>query len=135
MDSQTIQPTLCECVQSSQSLSGNKTPQENRIRWSQSPDSHTLFVDLPDLRKEDIKVEIEDSMYLIIRTETTERSPVRSLRMRFRLPESIDMIGISASYENGVLTVIVPKRVLRRRSFLIDPSDVPESLHVLARAA
>ncbi|KAF8114973.1 hypothetical protein N665_0030s0022 [Sinapis alba] len=135
MDSQTTQPTLRECVQSSHSLSGNQTPQENRIRWSQSPDSHTFSVDLPGLRKEDIKVEIEDSIYLIIRTESTEILPVRSLKRKFRLPESIDMIGISASYENGVLTVIVPKRVLRRRSFFIDPSDVPQSLHVLARAA
>lgn len=47
MDFQTIQPTQWECVQSSQSLSGNQTPQENRIRWSQSPDSHTFSVDLP----------------------------------------------------------------------------------------
>ncbi|CAF2237555.1 hypothetical protein BRARA_H01093 [Brassica rapa] len=135
MDSQTIQPTLWECVQSSQSLSDNQTPQQNRIRWSQSPDSHTFSVDLPGLRKEDIKVEIEDSIYLIIRTKTTEISPVRSLKRKFRLPESIDMIGITANYEDGVLTVIVPKRVLRRRSFFIDPSDVPQSLHVLARAA
>ncbi|CAF1711127.1 unnamed protein product [Brassica oleracea var. botrytis] len=135
MDSQTIQPTPWECVQSSQSLSNNQTPQENRIRWSQSPDSHTFSVDLPGLRKEDIKVEIEDSIYLIIRTKTTEISQVRSLKRKFRLPESIDMIGISANYEDGVLTVIVPKRVLLRRSFFIDPSDVPQSLHVLARAA
>ncbi|CAN7132538.1 unnamed protein product [Brassica rapa subsp. narinosa] len=135
MDSQTIQPTLWECVQSSQSLSDNQTPQQNRIRWSQSPDSHTFSVDLPGLRKEDIKVEIEDSIYLIIRTKTTEISPVRSLKRKFRLPESIDMIGITANYEDGVLTVIVPKRVLRRRSFFIDPSDVPQNLHVLARAA
>lgn len=88
------------------------------------------------MRKEHIKVEIEDSIYLVIRTETTEiRSSVRSFKRKFRLPDSIDMIGISATYENGVLIVIVPKRVLRRRSFFIDPSDVPESLHVLARAA
>lgn len=88
------------------------------------------------MRKEHIKVEIEDSIYLVIRTETTEiRSSVRSFKRKFRLPDSIDMIGISATYENGVLTLIVPKRVLRRRSFFIDPSDVPESLHVLARAA
>lgn len=80
-------------------------------------------------------MEIEDSIYLIIRTKTTEISQVRSLKRKFRLPESIDMIGISANYEDGVLTVIVPKRVLLRRSFFIDPSDVPQSLHVLARAA
>lgn len=84
------------------------------------------------MRKEEIKVEIEDSIYLIIRTETTERP---SFKRKFRLPDSIDITGISAGYEDGVLTVIVPKMVLRRRSFFIEPSDVPESLQVLARAA
>lgn len=90
-----------------------------------------FFILESGLRKEEIKVEVEDSIYLIIRTETT----VRSFKRKFRLPESIDITGISAGYEDGVLTVIVPKVVLRRRSFFIDPSDVPESLQVLARAA
>lgn len=58
-----------------------------------------------------------------------------SFKRKFRLPESIDITGISAGYEDGVLTVVVPKMVLRRRSFFIDPSDVLESLQVLARAA
>jgi len=96
-----------------------------------------LFTSQPGLRKEEIKVEIEDSIYLIIRTEATPMSPpdqpLKTFKRKFRLPESIDMIGISAGYEDGVLTVIVPKRIMTRR--LIDPSDVPESLQLLARAA
>lgn len=90
------------------------------------------------MRKEEIKVEIEDSIYLIIRTEATERSPdppAKSFKRKFRLPESIDLIGISAGYEDGVLTVIVPKMIMTRRSFFIDPSDVPDSVQLLARAA
>ncbi|VVB12151.1 unnamed protein product [Arabis nemorensis] len=132
MDIQTIQPTPWEYVLSSQSPNDYQISQENHIRWSQSPDSHIFSVDLPGLRKEEIKVEIEDSIYLIIRTETTERP---SFKRKFRLPDSIDITGISAGYEDGVLTVIVPKMALRRRSFFIEPSDVPESLQVLARAA
>ncbi|CAF2070425.1 hypothetical protein Bca4012_087639 [Brassica carinata] len=138
MDFQRIQLTPWEYLLSSRALNGYQVSQENHIRWSQTPDSHIFSVDLPGLRKEEIKVEIEDSIYLIIRTETTDRSPVptvRSFKRKFRLPESIDITGISAGYEDGVLTVSVPKVVLRRRSFFIDPSDVPESLQVLARAA
>ncbi|AEE84517.1 15.4 kDa class V heat shock protein [Arabidopsis thaliana] len=134
MDFQTIQVMPWEYVLASQSLNNY---QENHVRWSQSPDSHTFSVDLPGLRKEEIKVEIEDSIYLIIRTEATPMSPpdqpLKTFKRKFRLPESIDMIGISAGYEDGVLTVIVPKRIMTRR--LIDPSDVPESLQLLARAA
>ncbi|CAH8275803.1 unnamed protein product [Arabidopsis lyrata] len=131
MDFQTVQVMPWEYVLSSQALSGY---QENHVRWSQSPDSHTFSVDLPGFRKEEIKVEIEDSIYLIIRTEATRPDqPVKSFKRKFRLPESIDMIGISAGYEDGVLTVIVPKRITTRR--FIEPSDVPESLQLLARAA
>uniref|UniRef100_A0A1J3F8R7 15.4 kDa class V heat shock protein n=2 Tax=Noccaea caerulescens TaxID=107243 RepID=A0A1J3F8R7_NOCCA len=138
MDFQTIESMPWEYVISSQSLNSYQLSQENQVRWSQSPDSHIFSVDLPGLRKEEIKVEIEDSIYLIIRTEATERSPdppVMSFKRKFRLPESIDITGISAGYEDGVLTVIVPKMIVRRRSFFIEPSDVPESLQVLARAA
>ncbi|KAF8096933.1 hypothetical protein N665_0298s0004 [Sinapis alba] len=136
MDYERIQLTPWEYVVTSRALNGYQVSQENHIRWSQTPDSHIFSVDLPGLRKEEIKVEVEDSIYLIIRTETiVDRSPVRSFKRKFRLPGSIDITGISAGYEDGVLTVIVPKVVLRRRSFFIDPSDVPESLQVLARAA
>ncbi|XP_010434114.1 PREDICTED: 15.4 kDa class V heat shock protein-like [Camelina sativa] len=133
MDFQRVQVMPWEYVLSSQSFNSY---QENHVRWSQSPDSHTFSVDLPGLRKEEIKVEIEDSIYLIIRTEATAGSPdppLKSFKRKFRLPESIDMIGISAGYEDGVLTVVVPKRITTRR--FIDPSDVPETLQLLARAA
>lgn len=88
------------------------------------------------VKKEEIKVEVEDSRYLIIRTEAVEesREPARSFMRKFRLPNLVDVNGISAGYEDGVLTVKVP-RSLARRGFLIDPADVPERLEVLARAA
>ncbi|KAL1201775.1 15.4 kDa class V heat shock protein [Cardamine amara subsp. amara] len=140
MDFQTIQSMPWKYVLPSQSLNAYQTTtQENHVRWSQSPDSHIFSVDLPGVRKEEIKVEIEDSIYLIIRAEATERSqdqPVKSFNRKFRLPESIDMIGISAGYEDGVLKVTVPKMIMtRRRSFFIEPCDVPESVQLLARAA
>lgn len=46
----------------------------------------------------------------------------------------VDIDGISAKYEDGVLTVTVP-RSFGRRGFLIDQADVHERLGVLARAA
>lgn len=89
------------------------------------------------VKKEDIRVEVEDSVYLIIRTETeneTTGEPVRCFMKKFRLPGMIDVNGISAGYEDGVLTVTVP-RFSVRTGFHIEPSDVSEQLGVLARAA
>lgn len=81
-------------------------------------------------------MEVEDSKYLIIRTEAIDESTelARSFKRKFRLPGGIHVDGISAGYEDGVLTVTVP-RSFRRGGFYIDPADVPEHLEVLARAA
>ncbi|PON84059.1 Small heat shock protein HSP [Trema orientale] len=109
---------------------------ENYVHWSETPDSHIFSADLPGVRKEEIKVEVEDSRYLIIRTEAIDEStqPARTFMRKFRLPGRVDIDGISAGYEDGVLTVTVP-RSFRRRGFYIDPADVPERLETLARAA
>lgn len=90
-----------------------------------------LFV-VTGVRKEEIKVEVEDSKYLIIRTEAIDHSavPPRRFARKFRLPTRVDVDGISAGYEDGVVTVTVP-----RRGFVIDPAHLPHTLGVSARAA
>ncbi|KAG9454070.1 hypothetical protein H6P81_006974 [Aristolochia fimbriata] len=111
---------------------------ENYVHWTETPESHIYSVDLPGVRKEEIRVEVEDSLYLIIRTERVEEgaeAPVRNFMRKFRLPERVDLVGITAELGNGVLMVTVP-RVLTTRSRLIDPANLPESSQVLvARAA
>ncbi|PKI61014.1 15.4 kDa class V heat shock protein [Punica granatum] len=109
---------------------------QNYVHWTQTPDCHIYSADLPGVRKEEIKVEVEDSRYLVIRTEAVEESnePARSFTRKFRLPTMVDIDGISAGYEDGVLTVRVP-RSITRRGFFIDPADVLEAGEGLARAA
>ncbi|KAJ7967676.1 class I heat shock protein-like [Quillaja saponaria] len=109
---------------------------ENYVHWTETPGSHIFSADIPGVRKEEIKVELEDSRYLIIRTEAVNEStePARRFTRKFRLPGMIDIDGISAGYEDGVLTVTVPSS-FRRRAFFIDPADVPDRLETLARAA
>ncbi|XP_059438615.1 15.4 kDa class V heat shock protein [Corylus avellana] len=109
---------------------------ENYVHWIETPESHIFSVDLPGVRKEEIKVEVEDSTYLIIRTVAIDESsePAKSFMRKFRLPGMVDIGGISAGYENGVLTVTVP-RSFRRREFLIDPADAPARVEIAARAA
>ncbi|XP_050108587.1 15.4 kDa class V heat shock protein-like [Malus sylvestris] len=111
---------------------------ENYVHWTETPESHIFSADIPGVRKDDIKVEVEDSVYLIIRTErieeeSTEQPSSRTFMRKFRLPGRVDIERISAGYEDGVLTVTVPRSL--RRAFFIEPADVPERLEVLARAA
>lgn len=92
-----------------------------RIDWKETPEAHVFNADLPGLKKEEVKVEVEEGRVLQISGERSkekeekndtwhrvERSSGRFLR-RFRLPENAKVDQVKASMENGVLTVTVPK--------------------------
>ncbi|XP_041989422.1 15.4 kDa class V heat shock protein-like [Salvia splendens] len=108
--------------------SAHQFPPRNYVHWTQTPESHLYSADIPGVRKEEIKVEVEDSRYLIIRTEAVAD---RSFSRKFRLPERVDVEGISAEYVDGVLTVKVPRSYIRM-GFFIDP---PHTMDLTATAA
>ncbi|KAK1272563.1 hypothetical protein QJS04_geneDACA018321 [Acorus gramineus] len=88
--------------------------------------SHVFKADLPGLKKEEVKVEVEEGRVLQISGERSrekeekndtwhrvERSSGRFLR-RFRLPEGARVDQVKAAMENGVLMVTVPERETAR---------------------
>ncbi|KAH0737571.1 hypothetical protein KY290_036276 [Solanum tuberosum] len=88
---------------------------------AQTPEAHVFKVDVPGIKKEEVKVEVEEGRILQISGERsreqeekndqwhrTERSSGKFLR-RFRLPENVKTGEIKAAMENEVLTVTVPK--------------------------
>ncbi|KAL3750793.1 hypothetical protein ACJRO7_011736 [Eucalyptus globulus] len=92
-----------------------------QIDWKETPEAHVFKADVPGLKREEVKVEVEEGRILQISGERSkekeekndkwhrvERSSGKFLR-RFRLPENAKMDQIKASMENGVLTVTVPK--------------------------
>ncbi|XP_019199180.1 PREDICTED: 18.1 kDa class I heat shock protein-like [Ipomoea nil] len=92
-----------------------------RIDWKETSEAHIFKADLPGMKKEEVKVEVEDGRVLQISGERSkekeekndkwhriERSSGKFLR-RFRLPENAKMDEVKAGMENGVLTVTVPK--------------------------
>ncbi|XP_057484313.1 18.5 kDa class I heat shock protein-like [Actinidia eriantha] len=97
-----------------------------RVDWKETPEAHVFKADLPGLKKEEVKVEIEDDRILQIRGERSvekeekndtlhrvERSSGQFMR-RFRLPENAKVDEVKASMENGVLTVTVPKEEVKK---------------------
>ncbi|XP_057789150.1 17.3 kDa class I heat shock protein-like [Salvia miltiorrhiza] len=97
-----------------------------RIDWKETPEAHLFKVDVPGLKKEEVKVEVEDGGILKISGERSkeqeekndkwhrvERSSGKFLR-RFRLPENAKLEQVKAAMENGMLTVTVPKEEVKK---------------------
>uniref|UniRef100_A0A0E0MR26 SHSP domain-containing protein n=2 Tax=Oryza TaxID=4527 RepID=A0A0E0MR26_ORYRU len=97
-----------------------------RVDWKETPESHVFKADLPGVKKEEVKVEVEEGNVLVISGQRSkekedkndkwhrvERSSGQFMR-RFRLPENAKVDQVKASMENGVLTVTVPKAEVKK---------------------
>ncbi|XP_043706277.1 18.1 kDa class I heat shock protein-like [Telopea speciosissima] len=94
--------------------------------WSETPEAHIFIADLPGLRREEMKVEVEDDRILKIsgqRNDDMEESGdgwYRAARSsgsfvrRFPLPENSKVDQVRASIEDGILTVTIPKGDVKR---------------------
>lgn len=86
---------------------------------------YVVKMDLPDVRKEDVKVLFEDGV-LTIRGERKEEKEVKgetlhrterfhgTFERMFALPEDIDPQGIHAACKEGVLLVTLPRVAVQK---------------------
>lgn len=84
-------------------------------------DKLILRAELPGLKEEDIEIEFENGVLTLkgersFEAEKSERNYHRIERSygkfvrSFNLPRSVDADGIQASYDSGVLEIVIPKR-------------------------
>ena len=86
----------------------------------QDKDAYVIRAELPGFRKEDISVEVADGILTVTghqKTESDKKGQEDSTAVQERrvsraisLPENLNVDQIQAAYENGVLTVTLPKR-------------------------
>jgi HSP20 family protein len=98
------------------------------MRWADPPvdmseteDGYTISAELPGLKKEDVHVEVEDHLLTISGSKEDVHKGKRkhhqyaerrfgSFKRALTLPRDADLEGIDASFDNGVLTITIPKR-------------------------
>lgn len=91
------------------------------VDFAENDDTFVLTAELPGVRANDVHVEVDDGI-LVLKGEKREehREHTKEFRLyereygtferRFTLPRSAEAEEASASFENGVLTVELPKR-------------------------
>ena len=101
-------------------------PTQIRIEVKDSAETYAVSAELPGVRKEDIHITVEDNVVTlsaevkqtdeqqhdgqVLRSERFYGSVSRS----FALPQAVDATQSKASFENGVLTLALPKRAAQK---------------------
>ncbi|HET8572593.1 MAG TPA: Hsp20/alpha crystallin family protein [Edaphocola sp.] len=95
------------------------------VNISETDDAYQLAVVAPGLKKDDLKIQVNDNTMTISfeKTETSKEEPtinnqkflreefrLQAFKRSFKLGEKVDAGNISARYENGILHLDIPKK-------------------------
>nr|CAD1820793.1 unnamed protein product [Ananas comosus var. bracteatus] len=100
---------------------GSSCIQHGKYGLERDSEAHVFITDLPGMKKDEVKIEVEEEKVLKISGQRTkgiedkdnkwhrvERSTEKFLR-KVKLPPNTTVDGAKAVLDNGVLTVTVPK--------------------------
>lgn len=92
-----------------------------RVNVAETPDQYELTFIVPGRKKEDFKIKVEQDILTVSfeekdqpadenRKELRKEFSLRSFSRSFSLDETMDADSINARYEDGLLTVTLPKK-------------------------
>lgn len=85
---------------------------KNDLDLEEDKEEYRLSVDLPGIKKEELKLEVKGN-YLLINGSSKEKN--RSYTKHFSLPEKADFEHIEADLKDGILTVNIKKKEERAK--------------------
>ncbi len=91
----------------------------------ENPNELVVTADLPGIKKENVDVQIEDGTLTLTGSRNFEHEDRKegfhrmersygSFRRAFTLPDSVDPEKVAAAFEDGVLTITLPKKELAK---------------------
>ncbi len=103
-------------------LQGEPRPQQIKLDVIESDNAYTINAEIPGVSKDAIQVMVENNIVTIgavVKQEDVRREGDKVLHSEryfgavsrtLALPSDVDETQASAKYENGVLTLVLPKR-------------------------
>ena len=103
-------------------LHGDPLPQSIKVDVKENPDAYIVEAEIPGVSRDDIQVTIDGSIVTLraevrqMDAQTSNEKVLRSERYygavsrSFQLPQDIDQGAAKAKYDNGVLTLTLPKK-------------------------
>lgn len=103
-------------------LHGDPLPQSIKVDVKESDGAYTVQAELPGVAKEDIQVTVEGNVVTLraeVKQQDSQSADEKTLRSEryfgsvarsFQLPADIDNSQAKAKFDNGVLSLTLPKR-------------------------
>ncbi len=103
-------------------LHGDPLPQSIRLDVKESGDAYTVQAEMPGVTKDDIQVTVEGNVVTLkaeVKQQDKQASDEKTLRSEryfgsvarsFQLPTDIDSSKAKAKFDNGVLSLTLPKQ-------------------------
>lgn len=103
-------------------LHGDPLPAQVKLDVKESDSLYTVLAELPGVRKEDIHLDIQGRVVTIraeVRQHDSQEQDERLLRSEryygsvarsFELPMDVTLDGVNARFDNGLLTLSLPKQ-------------------------
>ncbi len=103
-------------------LHGDPLPQSIKVDVKESADAYTVQAELPGVTKDDIQVTVDGNVVTLraeVKQQDSQTSDEKSLRSEryfgsvarsFQLPADIDNSQAKAKFDNGVLSLTLPKK-------------------------